>query len=524
MKPAAVPNTAFSNSYAKSNLTHYFFIFLLGAIGTLGFAPAHLPGFTIISIALLYNAIINAHCAKQAAYYGLIYGLGYFGIGVSWVIISIHDYGNLNYLMAGSATLLFLLYLALYPACTAWCYRMLALPQNSIINALLFSTFWCLSEYLRATLLTGFPWLLLGTSQIDSPLKFIIPVLGIYGSSFLCVFAATLLVSAIKEQSIRRYTYIVSFVLLLMAPSLLSGVRWTNIDSKPISVGVIQANLAMRDKWDDSLFWNLLDYYEKNITALLGTDLIILPESAIPLPANYLNDYLLKLDRKAKKAQSSLVLGILQPTDEQEHHFYNSIVSLGQAKGSYIKEHLVPFGEYIPAPFKRISELLQLEMPNIAPGPTQQQLITLANHPVASLICYELAYPELLRAQMPRAQWIISISDDGWFGHSLASYQQQQIAQSISLLTGRFQITANNDGLSSIIDPQGDILDNLPPFSSGILQSNVFSASGTTPWIVWGDAPVFLFCLILTLVALFFKIKAIRAHEAIAAKDKRRYP
>jgi apolipoprotein N-acyltransferase len=110
---------------------------------------------------------------------------------------------------------------------------------------------------------------------------------------------------------------------------------------------------------------------------------------------------------------------------------------------------------------------------------------------------------------MPSAEWIISISDNGWFGHSLASYQQLQMTQVLSALTGRFQIVANNDGLSSVINQQGSLVDSLPPFSAGILQSELYSSHGTTPWIVWGNYPIFVLCciIILFLISLKMRIK-----------------
>jgi apolipoprotein N-acyltransferase len=350
----------------------------------------------------------------------------------------------------------------------------------------------------------------LGTTQIDTPLKYLFPIIGMYGITFLCTFSCSLLSAAINESSIKRHFYIISFVLILIAPITLKNIHWTTVKNEPVSIGVVQANLAMRDKWDESLFWTMLKHYEENIRALLGKKLIILPESAIPLPASYLNEYLLKLHKEVREANSSLILGILQPTDESEHYYYNSIISLGHAKGTHIKQHLVPFGEYVPKPLLAINQWLNLEIPNIAPGKKTQSLIKIAKHPIASLICYEIAYPHLLRQQMPAAEWIISISDDGWFGHSLASYQQQQMAQVLSLLTGRFQILANNDGLSSVINDHGQIIDSLPPFSSGILQGEVFAVSGTTPWVIWGDYPILFFCTIIFLSLLFLKLKAFR--------------
>ena len=133
---------------------------------------------------------------------------------------------------------------------------------------------------------------------------------------------------------------------------------------------------------------------------------------------------------------------------------------------------------------------LNLPTNSMVPGKSTQAPIRVQDHPIASLICYELAYPQYLREQLPTAEWVVSISDDGWFGHSLAAYQHQQIAQTLSILTGRYQIMANNDGLSSIISDKGQILASLPAFQSGILRSSIKPAHGSTPWVYTGDVPI----------------------------------
>lgn len=506
MKPAVLNKPVLFSALSTTKFVPYLFAFFSGLLGPLGFAPFHLPGMIILSLVSFY-LLIDKHSAKKASYLGFCYGLGYFGLGVSWVIVSIHDYGNLNYFFSGIATLGFVFYLALFPTLVSYLFRKLSLPRGRLKNALLFSLLWCLSEFLRARLFTGFPWLLIGTSQIDAPLHALFPIVGIYGISLLLIFACTLLAEAIKEQSTKRYFYIISFILILITPAVLKNIHWSELKKEPISVGVVQANLAMRDKWDDTLFWSLLKHYERNINALLGKNIIILPESAIPLPASYLNEYLLKLHQKTLASRSALILGILQATDDSETNFYNSIISLGKGKGTHRKYHLVPFGEYIPQPFEKLTQWLGIPPPNIAPGKQTQALIKINKHPIASLICYEIAYPHLLRQQMPLAEWIISISDNGWFGHSLASYQQLQMAQVLSLLTGRYQVLANNDGLSSVINNHGEIIDSLPPFSSGVLQSTVYSGTGSTPWIIWSDYPILVFCLIILLFLVFLRLK-----------------
>ncbi|RUR19765.1 apolipoprotein N-acyltransferase [Legionella sp. km535] len=506
MKPAALTNTLLMESSIKNNYLTYLSVFFAGLLGPLGFAPFHMPGITIISLALLFSLALNC-TRKQGLMLGFLFGLGYFGFGVSWVIVSIHDYGELNYLLAGITTLAFIAYLALFPALVVWLFKILEQPPYKLLTLLLFSTLWCFSEIIRASLFSGFPWLIAGTTQIDTPLKYLAPIIGLHGLSFLCVFLACLLAVGIREQSIRRFYYLSAFVLILIIPAAGKYIQWTQVKNDPVSIGVIQANLSMRDKWDESLFWKLLKYYEQTTEQLLGKQLIILPESAIPLPASYLEDYLDRLHEKALKAKSALILGILQPTDTNETHYHNSIISLGTARGVHVKNHLVPFGEYIPKPFVAINRWMNLPEPNILPGRPHQPLINVANHPIASLICYEIAYPNIVRLQMPMAQWIISISDNGWFGRSLASYQQLQMAQMLSLLTGRYQVVVNNDGLSSVINNQGEVLDSLPPFSSGILQSEIFPAVGSTPWIHWNEYPVIFLCSLILIFALLLQVR-----------------
>ncbi|MDP3269247.1 MAG: apolipoprotein N-acyltransferase [Legionella sp.] len=506
MKHAVFNNALSIESTGRVKYSSYLLLFITGTLGPLGFAPFHVPGLTIISLAILYWTL-STSSFKQCLGLGFAFGFGYFSLGVSWVIVSIHDYGQMNYILSGLITILFVSYLALFPTLVACFFKLLLSTRSKLVNLLLFSSLWCLSEFARANLFSGFPWLLIGTTQIDTPVKYLAPILGVYGVSFWSCVTAALLTYCIPERAPKRYRYLFLFVLMITGPVVMSNIDWTTIKREPITLGVIQANLSMRDKWDETLFWSMLKYYKEATESLLGKQLIILPESAIPLPASYLDEYLTNLHQKALTANSAIILGILQPTDNNETHYYNSVISLGKAKGQHVKKHLVPFGEYIPKPFVGINHWLNLPEPNIVPGKKSQNLIQVGEHPIASLICYEIAYPHLLRMQMPLAQWIVSISDNGWFGRSLASYQQLQMAQFLSLMTGRFQIVVNNDGLSSVINNKGDILDGLPPFSSGILQSEIFPASGSTPWIQTSDYPSLIFCSIILVIILFLRLR-----------------
>ncbi len=464
--------------------------FFSGMLLPLGFAPFHIPGLAILSLALLFLAL-QTLSVKRAFKTGFLYGLGFFSLGVSWIFVSIHDYGHLNTPLTAAITLLFIAYLALFIGFISSWYALLKKEHASWWNAILFSTLWCCGEVLRAYVFGGFPWLLLGFGQMDSPLHHLLPLFGVFGVSWITCLLASLLGLIALSKGAKRYTQLIVFVALLLSPLMLSNKQWTTKQQQPLSVGVIQANLSMRDKWDESLFWQLLDHYHQKIQQLLGKkQLIVMPESAIPLPSNYISDFLETLDQQAKQMNSAILLGIPHPTRANESLYYNALLGLGHAEGIYFKQHLVAFGEFTPPFLSQLTESLALPLPNMRPGPPHQSLITVNHQPIASLICYELAYPELLRQQLPDAQWIVSISDDGWFGHSFAVYQHLQMAQAFSKLTGRDQIVANNDGLSAIIDATGHIAHALAPFSAGILEASIQPMVGSSPWSLYGDKPI----------------------------------
>ena len=478
-----------------------------GILLPFGFSPFHLPGLSVLGIALLF-AQLQERPLKESVVIGFVFGLGFFGFGISWIYVSIHDYGHLNPLLSFLATSLFVSYLSLYPALVAMCYQPLASKKGLLSNCFLFGALWCLGEYLRSNVLSGCPWLQLGFGQIDSPLKYMLPIVGVYGTSFLTCLSATLLVKSTQTVALQRCLYLFAFVGILLAPLLLQDTTWVTLNNKPISVGVVQANLSMRDKWDESLFWKLLGQYKTAIKQLIGKkNVIVLPESAIPLPATYISHYINQIDAHAKLEHTSVLLGIPQSTPHDNGYYFNTLTALGMADGHYLKQHLVPFGEYIPNPFLSLTRWLDIPLATLKPGPAHQALVQVDNHLIATLICYEVAYPDLLRHQLPDAEWIVSISDDGWFGRSLAVYQQLQMSQVLSLLTGRYQIVSNNDGLSSIIDTQGNITSTLPAFTAGILDGVIYPATEATPWTSQGDAPILLSCILLILFSLPRRIK-----------------
>lgn len=492
----AVTHSSQLTQRVVSRIGFFLQAFIPGLLIPFGFAPFHYPGLTLMGLACLF-VLWQQGSFKQAFWSGFIFGLACFGLGVSWVYVSIHEYGNLNAVVSALITLIFIAYLALFPAGVGLVYRLLA-PKHGLVQAgIVFSALWCFGEYARSTVLGGFPWLLLGFGQMDSPFRFLLPIVGVYGASFTACLAAACIGASILLPGVKRYIGVIGCVLLLLFPLVFSGFSWGKLANQPVSVGVIQANFSMRNKWDEAFFWQMLKHYSQIADSLLGKQLIVLPEAAVPLPAHYVNSFLTDLDEKAKQAGSAIILGIPEPTNADETYYYNTLSVFGAGSGLYLKQHLVPFGEFIPQSLERIGHWLNIPNADIKPGSKGQRLVRVHEHAIASLICYEVSYPALLRKQLPQAEWIVSISDDGWFGHSLAMYQKLQMAQVLSMLTARFQVVANNNGLSSVINAEGGVVTSLPPFTEATLEGTIYPAFGTTPWIVWGDTPVLILCLML---------------------------
>ncbi len=488
-----------------------------GLLLPLGFAPFHLPGFAILSLALLFLQL-NKKNSKQAFIIGYAFALGVLGFGTTWVYKSIHTYGHFNIPLSGLITLIFIAFFSLYTSFFAMIYAKINRHLPNFCSPFLFSSLWLFSEYLRTSWFTGFSWLLVGFGQIDSPLQHLLPVIGVFGVSWITALASGFLALALNKNNPKKRKWLIIFVAILLLPLSLKNKHWTQTHHEPISVGVIQADLSMRDKWDNKLYQSIQSYYQKTTQSLMPkTDLIVMPEASIPLPSSYAEHFLGEMHQEAKLHHSAVLLGIPQPSRAEPARYQNTLLGIGMAKGTYAKQHLVPFGEYMPKPFKWVTRLLQVPDAGVVPGDSAQKPVMFNQHAIANLICYEVAYPALLRTQLPEAAFIVSISDDGWFGRSLAVYQQLQMAQVLSKLTGRFQVVSNNDGLSSIINVQGQITESLPAFSKGILKGHIYPSTGATPWVLHGDKPIFILNALIVLFMIGFGL-------TIAAKKKRSYP
>lgn len=469
--------------------------FLAGIIGVLAFAPFHLYPLMLVSLTLLLW-VFQRSTTSQAFRRGFYYGLGFFGLGTSWVYVSIHSFGNAPAILSILLTVLFVSVLALFPACVGWMLNRFYRQNTALKLWLAFPALWTLFEWGRSWAFTGFPWLLAGSSQTYWPLNTIAPIAGTYMISFVIAqMAGAILYYRYTEGYFRRNT-LAYFATVFLTCTALTTLHWTHPAGAPIHVSLVQGNITPSLKWQPDEAEQTFQHYLNLTQNHWENNLVIWPEAAITIPLPNANDKLTQLKELSQKHHAGFITGIpyesVNIVDD-----YNAAVAVGDAQGLYFKHHLVPFGEYFPLQILRKTLLAWLEIPmsNFKAGSYYQQPITYKGAPISTFICYEIIFPEEIRRAAQNTGLILNLSDDAWFGHSIAAAQHLQMSQMRALETGRYVLSVTNTGITAIINPRGEVVKQLPPFESGVLTGEVTLYTGETPWLHFGSDLFLLLCV-----------------------------
>jgi apolipoprotein N-acyltransferase len=479
-------------------------VLLAGALGVAAFAPLGWYPLAYLSLAILFNQWLD-DTPRQALRHGALYGVGYFGTGVSWVYVSVHTYGHVTLLPAALVAAALVLYLALYPALLGYCLKRW-LPASAAWRLLAaFAAGWIFAEWLRGWLFTGFPWLTLGSSQIDSPLAGYAPLSGVYGVGLVAALTAAMLVALVRQRA--RVPVLLALFVIWAGGYLLDRVEWTGVRGEPLKVALVQGNIAQENKWVPENLKHTLTRYMTLTFELPPTDLVVWPETAIPAFYHQMQDRLIpELDVELRKTHTVLLTGI-PVLDLATWRYYNSVVSLGGERRFYYKRHLVPFGEYLPLRGLIGNSLDALAVPNadFSSGGDSQPLLEAAGYPVGTSICFEVAFAEEIRRALPQAALLVNVSNDGWFGDSLAPHQHLEMARLRARETGRPMLRATNTGISAIIDYTGRVLARSPQFKEAVVTGTITPRQGATPYVLLGDTPVVVLTVLYLLVAGLFR-------------------
>ena len=459
-----------------------------GAALSFAFAPFGLWPLAILAPALLF-ALWQDAAPRRAAWLGFLFGAGTFGAGTWWLYISIHGFG------AAPVWLTLALIVALVAIMAAWQALLgyLAarlLPADGAVRWLVgLPALWLLVEWWRGWFLSGFPWLSLGYSQTDTPLAALAPVGGVYLLTAVLALSAGALPALLRG---RRATRIAALAVLLvpwLAAYALRGVQWTQPDGAPVTVAVAQGAVSQDIKWQVQNRLPTRELYRALNERVLGTRLIIWPESALPELANDAQDFLRQIYGAAHAHGSDILMGVVRADGDD---YYNSILALGEEVAFYDKRHLVPFAEYFPVPafVRSWLRLLSLPYSDFNRGRRGQPPLAVADLRVAATICYEDAFGSEQIDSLRSANLLVNVTNDAWFGRSPARFQHFQIARLRALESGRYLVRAANDGVSAIVGPKGEVLAEAAEYRPTVLQGTVRPLRGLTPYARAGNAPV----------------------------------
>ncbi len=467
-----------------------------GALLACAFAPLGWWPLAILCPAVLMG-LWEAAAPREAAWTGFWFSFGTFLAGTYWLYVSIHGFGKAPIWLTIALMLGLIGTMAVYNALIGYAVARW-LPRGCVWRWLIgMPAAWLLIEWWRGWFLSGFSWLSLGYSQTDTWLARFAPILGVYGISLLLLTSAGALVALIRGNARERLIAGLALIAPWAVGAALAPVRWTHPSGAPVSVAVIQADIPQDEKWQDAYENRILARYQKMTESALGTRLIVWPEAALPEPANNMLPYIELVDRETQAHGSSLVMGVLRASADGER-YYDSILALGKQPSWYSKDHLVPFAEFFPVPhFVRTwLRLMSLPYDSFTRGGTDQSPLPVAGLELGPTVCYEVGYGGYMLRMLPKADALVNVTNDAWFGHSTARYEQFQMARTRALEEGRSMIVATNDGISAVIGPRGEILASAPPFEQYVLRSSVTPRAGLTPFARVGNG------LIVSLAAL----------------------
>ncbi|AKC59885.1 apolipoprotein N-acyltransferase [Blochmannia endosymbiont of Polyrhachis (Hedomyrma) turneri] len=499
-----------------SQLNYYIFRILsatlAGLCGTLSFSPYNFWPAAIFSLTGLLLVITNCNY-YQSSCFSFFWGIGLFGTGINWVYISIHQFGNIPKLMSIMLMFVLIIYLTCYPV--VFSILLVQIWPISTYSRLIFAapTLWISTEMLRGYLFGGFPWLQFGYSQINAPLKGLAPILGMEGITFgLMLISGLFVCILLKKHSL---LLIISTTILIVFLWALQLIHWYHlVPQKSIVITLIQGNINQTIKWNADYISQILNtYLQHSFNNIKKSKIIIWPESAIPDSEIAQNNFLTQLDLTLRHKNVSLITGIIDVRYVQHRQqYYNSIIVIGDStpyyysnNNRYIKYHLVPFGETIPC--KRYLEsffsFFNFPFSCLTSGKYLQPQLTVANIKFTASICYEIIFGNRIRNNFQAdTDFLLTISNNAWFGCSIEPWQHLQIAQMRALELGRPLIHSTNNGITAFIAANGKLQSTLPQCTEAVLTNKITPTKGITPYVRLGSYPLKTILIIFTILAI----------------------
>ncbi|MDQ2069910.1 apolipoprotein N-acyltransferase [Natronospira bacteriovora] len=467
-----------------------------GAVMVLSFAPFGLWPLAVVGLVAAFW-LWNGHGPRRAFWLGWLFGVGLFGAGTYWLYETLVFFGNVPLPLAIAMMVALVCFLALYPALVAYLAARLAPAPDWRRELVLLPALWGFSEWFRGWFLSGFPWLSVGYSQTDSVMAGFAPVVGIYGLGFLLALSAGLILQFLRHHRRARLPAAAAFLALWLGGLGLQQLEWSQADGEPQLAALVQGNVPQERKWLPEEREPTIELYQSLSEPYWGkVDVIIWPEAALPVLYHQVRQRVLEpMTRRSQETGTEVLMGIL--SQDRDGQFYNNILQLDEEHRFYAKHQLVPFGEFFPVPdfVREWMRVLSMPYSDFERGGRDQPLLDIGGRPMGASICYEDAFPRVIRPPFPEAGLLVNVSNDAWFGESIAPHQHLQIARMRSIETRREMLRATNTGISAIIDHRGKVRERYEQFRTGTLVGEYQFRTGATPFVLtgnWINVPVFL--------------------------------
>jgi apolipoprotein N-acyltransferase len=474
-----------------------------GALLALSFPRYGHPALAWIALVPLLVALAQKrHPPLKAFLLGLTSGFIYFAGTLYWTGTVIRTFGGIPLPAAMLGVVLLALYQGFFPALFALISSRL-IARGGLAAVFLSAAAWIATEFFRGVVFGGFPWVLLGDSQVTVlPVAQLASVLGVYGVSGLVAFINAAIAYAMLTNGRRRAVAIAAAAGVLIATGAWGAARIADgaltRAGTPIRVGLIQANIAQEDKWKAGEARRIFTTYIAMTRDAVkrGAEYVIWPESATPFM--FENDPAGQeaLRALAREVRVPILFGSDQEVTRPEPALYNAaflVTPDGRTAAVYRKIHLVPWGEFIP--MKRllffVSPLVD-SFTDFSPG-TEMVLLPIGSHLASTAICYEVVYPSLIRrAVQGGSELLTTITNDAWYGHSSAPYQHFALASMRAIEQGRYLARAANTGISGVIDPYGRIVRQSSIFEQDALVEQVRFLTVRTIYSRIGDVIAYI--------------------------------
>ncbi len=491
------------------------FSFLLGLALVFCYAP--FSQYWLIAIILpTWLFTLQGKSAKAASKQGFIFAFGWFAAGISWVHVSIDQFGGLPLVVSLLLMLLLCLYLAIFLALA--CYLAARFSHQQKLNLWLLLPLWLLAEFLRGVLFTGFPWLTLGYSQIDGPLASFAPVIGEKGISALVIIISIAIVYLIKQRKV--FINVCLLLLISLTSLIFHNTNWVLPTGKVVKTLLVQANIKQEMKWAPELTWPTMLKYLDLTRQHYPADLIIWPESAITAvePSTQAQDFLQLSESSSVLNNSAIITGIIDYNLDTKN-YYNNLIVLGKYAAAdelgsyqynnnnrYSKHHLLPIGEFVPFAdwLRPLAPFFNLPMSSFSRGEYVQSNLVANGYNLLPLICFEVAFSEQLSANFSnQTNLLLTVSNDAWFGDSHGPHQHLEIVRMRALEFGRPFLRSTNNGITAVVDHQGEIIKQIPQFQEAVLSVDVPLVTGLTPYARYTRIIDFTIVFLLLAFALF---------------------